>query len=376
MMDGVPAEASSAQAWWFACVTLVLVLVVGGGVPMLAFGLLMLLTGGRGDAAEMFLASGSYLFGMTVFLMLAIAVWGLIAHGLLRITGGAAHGLGRTYQAICYSIGPCVLAAVPCLGPYLLWIPAGVWWIISAVLMMSRAQKVGGGRAAFATLTLPGIALLLAVGGLFSLMYIGVRQSQVAMAQATTMMSASAETQRITGDLLDYAADHDGAGPPHAIMLIEQPYFDGSAFIATASQTTLTDVPVGNFDLESIGYLMAAERQSVLEEFIAAQPEDLVAHRVGDFVFTYHGIDFNDADPGLWTVVHWMDSSTNAGQPSPRRVWVGFADGRVVPLTPFGFEGFLTQQNALRAAEGLPPLPHPRDVAQDEPATAGDVSVD
>jgi hypothetical protein len=374
LIDGAPAEASTAQAWWFACLTLAAVLFCGGGLPMLAFGVLLTITGGS-DALELLTASGSYLLGGVVAWMILIALWGLVTHGILHITGGAAHGLGRTYQALCYSAGPSVIAAVPCLGLYLLWIPAVVWWMVSAVLMVSNAQKVGGGRAAVATLMFPVIGGVLTFGGFFAMMFFSVQQAAVATVQSTTTMSASVETQRLVDALLDYATDHDGAGPPNAIALLQQPDFDGSAFIATGSQTALTDVPIGNFDLESIGYLMAAERQSVLEQFIDEQAGDIVAHRVGDFVFTYHGIDLDDADPGLWTVIRWPDRSTLPAR-WQEAAWVGYADGRVVPLTPFGFDGFLTQQNALRAAEGLPPLPHPRNVGQDEPVTTGDVSVD
>jgi hypothetical protein len=34
-----------------------------------------------------------------------------------------------------------------------------------------------------------------------------------------------------------------------------------------------------------------------------ALPVNIVAHRLADLVFTYHGIDLTNADPNLWIVI-------------------------------------------------------------------------
>jgi hypothetical protein len=90
-------------------------------------------------------------------------LWGLTAHGLLRVSGGCAHGLGRTFQAICYGSGANMLSAVPCVGAYVGWI----WWAVSAVLMLKEGQCVSGRRASVAVLALP-CALALLVLGLYA----------------------------------------------------------------------------------------------------------------------------------------------------------------------------------------------------------------
>ena len=84
-----------------------------------------------------------------------IAIWGAVAHGLLRATGNTAGTIGRTYQAIAYAAGANVLTAVPCLGYYLGWI----WWVVSAVLMVKEGQRAEGWRAALAVLTFPALLL-------------------------------------------------------------------------------------------------------------------------------------------------------------------------------------------------------------------------
>src|SRR5690606_18886527 len=86
--------------------------------------------------------------------LLAAALWGLLAHGLIRLTGPHAAGLGRTYQAICYSSGPLVFMAIPCLGWQIGWF-AWPWWAVSAALMTREAQRISTRRAAFAVAAPP-----------------------------------------------------------------------------------------------------------------------------------------------------------------------------------------------------------------------------
>ena len=72
--------------------------------------------------------------------------------------------------------------------------------------------------------------------------------------------------------------------------------------------TTIADIPVGDTDLEQISFMGPNMRESTLTAFFESQPADLVAHRVGDFVFTYHGVDVLNGDPGLWLVVFSPDA--------------------------------------------------------------------
>ena len=99
-----------------------------------------------------------------------------------------------------------------------------------------------------------------------------------------------------------------------------------------------------------------------------------VAHRVGDFVFTYHGIDLNNADPGLWVIVVHPDPTiararqlAGPGVGRPTRMHVGRADGTMksFPIQDMTIE--LAAQNQLRAAAGLGPLPPPETVTHESP---------
>jgi hypothetical protein len=93
---------------------------------------------------------------------------------------------------------------------------------------------------------------------------------------------------------------------------------------------------------------------------------DAPAYRVGDFVFTYAGIDPASRDTGLWIVVEAWDPGVG-GQ------W----QSEVHALTPSGWVNSFSRsmmgpelqaQNALRAGVGLPPLPDPFSVLQGIPA--------
>ena len=92
--------------------------------------------------------------------------------------------------------------------------------------------------------------------------------------------------------------------------------------------------------------------------------------RVGDFVFTYHGAVLDGRAPGLWLVVMTPDPDTRQFGGSGTPVVVGQADGTVLLIPAAQFTARLKQQNHLRAAQGLPPLPYPPTLTHQEPAVA------
>ena len=103
----------------------------------------------------------------------------------------------------------------------------------------------------------------------------------------------------------------------------------------------------------------------------SVRPADVVAHRVGDFVFTYHGMDFSASDPGLWTVILSFAPDSSAAQVAQRAqqtYWAGLLDGTVVEFPAADLSAELATQNALRAGEGLPALPDPATVTHVAPA--------
>ena len=98
-------------------------------------------------------------------------------------------------------------------------------------------------------------------------------------------------------------------------------------------------------------------------------PDGVTAYRVGDYVFTYPGIDLADARPGLWVVVMSADPDAGIAGFAPGPVIVGRADGSVRAIARSRLSAALAGQNELRAEAGLPALPDPTLVTHDAPAT-------
>ena len=114
----------------------------------------------------------------------------------------------------------------------------------------------------------------------------------------------------------------------------------------------------------------ALRRLHAIDAAAGAVPEGTIAHRLGDFVFTYHGIDLDNADPALWIVILSPDpAQARLGNTSPF-VTVGLADGTTRQFSG-GFRTHLAAQNELRAKYNLPPLPDPATITHEEPAVAG-----
>ena len=111
------------------------------------------------------------------------------------------------------------------------------------------------------------------------------------------------------------------------------------------------------------------EKQSASLAVAESMPAGVIAHRLGDFVFTYHGIDLNQADPGLWVVILSFDPDVQSSGSSQIIITVGLADRSTMDLPATTFLTVdLPQQNALRASFGLPPLPDPSTVTYGSPA--------
>jgi hypothetical protein len=174
-----------------------------------------------------------------------------------------------------------------------------------------------------------------------------------------------------------YAEVHDYHGPEHGLMLLANGYLDEAYdLIAALSATDLADVPVGDGTLEDFDELAKEAQQKLAADAAADLPDEVMAHRVGDFVFTYHGAVLNECPAGLWIVILSYDPSVPSGNPyvtsgiAVTPIWVGKADGTTESFLPAQFPTALVKQNDLRATIDLPPLPHPATVTHDKPAVA------
>ncbi len=148
-----------------------------------------------------------------------------------------------------------------------------------------------------------------------------------------------------------------------------------SNVILAGSDTLSEDVPVAYTTLGKYDLLMEEERRAVTQATVDALPPNTVAHRLGDCVFAYHGIDFKKLKGNqpldLWVVILWPDPDLNQPPSANEQIWVGRANGGAFMLPVNAFDAMLAVQNAERAKLGLSPLPHPSKVTHTQPAVAG-----
>lgn len=360
LMKLTPMTSSTAAAWWFAVFTQLLTL-VGVLLPFLLFvGVLGGSRGGGPGVAEFGVRAGGLLcVGLPGFVAF-IALEGLIAHGLLVATGKTAGGLGRTYQALCYGSGAGVVSAVPCLGWYVGWI----WPVVSTILMLREGQRVHGGRAALGLLALP----VLLIGGVIA--FLAWMEFSVLPAKRAAMWAPNAtDAQLVLDSLLDYAALHEGRGPRHAIELVAD---DLVTMVDLLGYETPDSLWFDGYRFQTRGH-----REQLVKTSINSLPAGTIAHRLGDFIFTYHGMDLNAADGRLWVVIQWSESAPRAyadGRPviiyqiPGEKVGFGRADGTVIHPLASSIDALLAEQNALRVEMGLPAIPHPSRVTHASPA--------
>jgi hypothetical protein len=375
LMRAVPESSSVGQAWWFAFVTAALIIVASFlpllgltvAVPFMVSGAAGGAAGAPGPVRMAAIITGFLALAMIVglaLLMLLMVIWGLVTHALLSITGKGHGSIGRTFQAICYSSGANVTTAIPCFGQYI----GFVWWLISAVLMIREAHRVHGGRATFAVLALPGSLVLLVVGLYAALavhMFVGAGPFAFP-APATSIR----DTQIVLEGVRAYAAQHEGRGPAHAVELVASQAIAEGDLVGWNTLTEVVDIAVADVTLDELMFLPPPARDRASKAAADSLPAGTVAHRLGDFVFTYHGVDLGNGDPSLWVVVWSPDPDINPYRPASIPTVIGRADGTVATVPLAQFASTLSKQNELRATVGLPPLPHPATVTHDAPAVA------
>lgn len=355
------------RALWFLAFTMTVLVAVGAALPLLGISLIMVLSGDPSGTGP---AIAGVIIALTIGIAFAIftLLWSLTTHGMLRLTGGAPHTLGRTVEATCFCCGPLAILAIPCLGPYCGSYIGSVWWIVAACIAVATGQQVHGGRATLAVLTFPTLlvaAIVVAYGGFFFFMF----PNMMARASGAANAARNQVTVASIVSAFNEAAGADGAGPAHAVELLETGVGSPTMFVLATSTTVPDEVPVGDTNLFDLSMLPDNRRRAAIDAIVAAQPADVVAHRLGDFVFTYHGVDLADADPGLWIAV----GVAERGSEDPdAMIVVAQVDGRTTAFPPESLPERLAAQNAIRAENGLPALPDPSTVTHARPAVRVD----
>jgi hypothetical protein len=244
-----------------------------------------------------------------------------------------------------------------------------IWWIVSAILALAPAQKVHAGRATIAILAFPVLmGVLSAIGYVAAMaMVFSSMQRFANTSTAPAPLSGYSEASIVTQELFD-GLQRNGAWPDHGLKLVTEGGMMATDFITSDSDTLEDDVPVGQGTLDDFLQLPDGRQAIAAQAAADALPPDVIAHRIGDFVFTYHGIPPGNPDPGLWIVILSEDPDINPPRWANNARLVGHADGSVQFIQP-PWQQALNAQNALRAANGLPPLPDPDTVTHGSPAT-------
>ena len=165
------------------------------------------------------------------------------------------------------------------------------------------------------------------------------------------------ETRAVLQALLTYGAGHEGRGPAHAIGLAADGYLTPASFVTFDSLTVAESVPlVEGITLADFAGLEAERKQAIVQAAATALAEGTTAHRLGDFIFTYHGIDFSGASPDSWLVIWLPDPGQNPAPQQGHKVAIGLASGEVIERTLEDFSKLRPAQNETRIAHGLPPL--------------------
>ena len=375
LINAVPKNAPVGEALVFALLISLLAVFGGGCLSGTMMGVAVTGAG--------FFLPGFFGIGWVIVLALSstlglLVLWPMVTHAMLRVTGGCRYSIDRTIQAVSYSAGANLLAVVPCLGPYL----GAIWWVVSATLMVQAGQRVSGRRATLAVLTLPGL-LAIAAGVLVAMWFAMLTAGGMWGGPGSGWSGQTAQTWMLTNNVISSSWSTSGTGPDHVIAMLpgNNPAITGAwggpgtpgggqAFCQPGTKTTPADIPVGDMTLKDFLAAASSAQFKAAAEVLDGLPANLVAHRLGDFVFTYHGAQLNTMDPQLWTVVMLPDPAVNGPPAAGDPVHIGANDYTVGEITFGELAEALKEQNAYRASIGLPPLPDLTTVTHDNPATA------
>ena len=148
---GLPAQLSLGSSYLFVSIIYGLILLLGLA-PMKVFTWFINNPGG-GAPNFTWVSEGLDILLFIPGVLVVLTVYATISHGLLRLTGRTTGGIGRTIASMGFGLGPMIFAVLPCLGPNCLQFPAGIWAMVSAILILIPSQGVSGIRSSIAVLT-------------------------------------------------------------------------------------------------------------------------------------------------------------------------------------------------------------------------------
>lgn len=289
-----------------------------------------------------------------------LVLWGLLTCAVVPVYAGVAHlllsggkprgGYRETFHATAMASGASVLGGVPIFGMFT-WFLGLMWWGVSLSVMLRSVHRVSKVRAFVAGLLPPISVLVVVVGGFVGLMLFGFTMAT----QATGAMSAAVRAQQI-GTLRAVREDAADHGERHIGSMMLDGRLKPTDAIASGMSSTSKIVAGG---VELSGFVLTAtdeEKRALAATLDAMLTEDVIAYRVGDLV-VIRDVPEPPPDPALWRLVYSLEPTMNAGLYSaagPRST-----TGAVQYSLPSAMELMpdVASQNAVRARNGLRPLP-------------------
>ncbi len=357
-----PPSADLWPAWKYTGLNL---LIVGslGVLTWLALMTLSLATAaqGGGTGAGMMMLGFTIMYAVGVIVVLVcIMLWILLAHAILRLTGGAPRPMRATTLSILYSSGACLPNLIPCVN-YFSWL----WWPISAGLALMQLQGVSAWRSMTATLAPPLLAVASFIGLYVWLIFWALSVSNTAILSVQNYQMGSAAWIAVNTH-----EQNTGSPARHPLELISSGALAPSDVTHPSTRTTLGNVPASALFLYEFAGASAEDQKEIAQAEADALPEGITAQRLGDLVFTHYGFSLS-TNFSLWSVIISPDPDANPGVRSiDGSIWVVLSSGSIDEILETDFNAELEAQNALRATYDLPPLPHPSEVTHARPADA------
>lgn len=394
MARAIPEESPGTLAFGYGLIHAYLQLLVAGFPFFFLFGIGVAFGSGRGGYASIVVV----VLAAAVAAPVILWVWIALTHLILRLTGPVHSNMQRTSHAICYSAGNNFISIVPCIGTYFFW-AGGLWWMISAGFMLAVAQKVRGWRAGLAVAAPPVLAFSIIAGSITLFIVEQSRRASASLASSSGVL-AQGQTQSITYAMVGRMEDTTRAPMVHVAELLIDNVAYPHMFVdmvsgpgwssGMAMSNKMRSVRVGGRTLNQWQMDARPQRVTAAASAAASLPADVVAYRVGDMVFTHSGVDLAKHTGGaFWLTIAWpmdMDktgalvttaqgpnSGVTVSAPARDEVAIGYSDGRAETMLIADFDAELVNQNRLRAHVGLPPIPHPADVADGVPVGASQV---
>ncbi len=346
--------------------TAVLVMLIPGVLATAAFGFL-LPTGGIAG-----LVAITFLCGAVGWGFVAILPWAVSAHFVLASSGSTHGGFKRTLACMAYGVPACLPLAIPLLGMYIAPV-AVIYWAVLSIVMIGVSQRVSWWRSIFAVSLFP-VFVALCIGAFILLVIMpGYRSAMATMAAMQSATTPSQQAATISTAILAHAGANAGAGPVHMSDLLFTPALKPEDLLSGQQYRTDARASIGGVNFATAGPTLDPKTIAGIRASVRSSGP-IIAHRLGDVVFTYHGIDLTaPADPGLWMFVITTEASrfavaapSNSGVPARPNLAIACADGSVAEIPDSAFRSALDAQNELRVSKGLLPLKDPRNMTAND----------